>query len=114
MDLRTVEAAYDQVIELSQTTIVLYESEDDKESLLQSSFPFALPLTPDMPQCVHTPQSSLSHILSATLHPFNESPQPFSKTLTVHTRRFISHTPTIPYSPPPPLSYIHSPLQHYR
>ncbi len=99
MDLRTVEAAYDQVIELSQTTIVLYESEDDKESLLQSSFPFALPLTPDMPQCVHTPQSSLRHILSATLHPFDESPQPFSKTLTVHTRRFISHTCSIPVSP---------------
>jgi hypothetical protein len=99
MDLRTVEAAYDQVIELSQTTIVLYESEDDKETLLQSSFPFALPLTSDVPQCIHTTQSSLRHILSATLHPIDDSAQPFSKTLTVHTRRFISHTYSIPVSP---------------
>src|SRR6266404_4125535 len=99
MHLRTVEAAYDQVIELSQTTIVLYESEDDKETLLQSSFPFALALTPDAPQCIHTPQSSLRHILSATLHPHDDSAQPFSKTLTVHTRRFISHTYSIPVSP---------------
>jgi neural Wiskott-Aldrich syndrome protein len=99
MDLRTVEAAYDQVIELSQTTIVLYEPEDDKETLFQSSFPFALPLTQDTPQCIHTTQSSLRHILSATLHPLDESAQPFSKTLTVHTRRFISHTYSIPVSP---------------
>ena len=99
MDLRTVEAAYEQVIELSQTSIVLHESEDDKETLLQSSFPFALPLTPDTPQCIHTPQSSLTHILSATLHPLDDGAQPFSKTLTVHTRRFISHTYSIPVSP---------------
>lgn len=99
MDLRTVEVAYDQVIELSQSSIVLYESEDDKESLLPSSFPFALPLTPDTPQCIHTPQSSLRHVLSATLHPFDDTAQPFSKELTVHTRRFITHTRSIPISP---------------
>ncbi|KAH9044742.1 hypothetical protein EDB85DRAFT_2138265 [Lactarius pseudohatsudake] len=99
MDLRTVEVAYDQVIELSQSSIVLYESEDDKETLPPSSFPFALPLTPDTPQCIHTPQSSLRHILSATLHPFDDTAQPFSKELTVHTRRFISHTRSIPVSP---------------
>jgi neural Wiskott-Aldrich syndrome protein len=99
MDLRTVEAAYDQLIELSQTTIILYESDDDKETLLPSTFSFALPLTPDAPQCIHTPQSSLKHILSATLHPFDAAAQPFSKTLTVHTRRFISHTCSIPVSP---------------
>ena len=99
MDLRTVEAAYEQVIELSQTTIVLYEYEDDKETLLPSSFSFALPLTPDTPQCIHTPQSSLRHILSATLHPLEDTAQPFTKTLTVHTRRFIPHTCSIPVSP---------------
>ncbi|KAI0004168.1 hypothetical protein BJV74DRAFT_809519 [Russula compacta] len=99
MDLRTVEAAYEQVIELSQTTIVLYDSEDDKETLLPSSFSFALPLTPDTPQCIHTPQSSLRHILSATLHPLDDTTQPFTKTLTVHTRRFIPHTCSIPVSP---------------
>jgi hypothetical protein len=104
MDLRTVEAAYDQLIELSQTTIVLYESEDDKETLLPSTFSFALPLTSDTPQCIHTPQSSLRHILTATLHPFDAdaaaaAQPPFSKTLTVHTRRFISHTCSIPVSP---------------
>ena len=99
MDLRTVEVAYDQVIELSQTSIVLYEAENDKETLLQSSFPFALPLTPDTPQCIHTPQSSLRHVLSATLHPFDDTAQSFSKELTVHTRRFISHTRSIPVSP---------------
>ncbi|KAI9512906.1 hypothetical protein F5148DRAFT_1340352 [Russula earlei] len=99
MDLRTVESAYEQAIELSQTTIVLYETGVDKESLLPSSFSFALPLTPDTPQCIHTPQSSLRHILSATLYPLDDSAQPFSKTLTVHTRRFISHTCTVPVSP---------------
>ncbi|KAF8272884.1 hypothetical protein EI94DRAFT_1716954 [Lactarius quietus] len=99
MDLRTVEVAYDQVIELSQSSIVLHESEDDKETLLPSSFPFALPLTSDTPQCIHTAQSSLRHVLSATLHPFDDTAQPFSKELTVHTRRFISHTRSIPISP---------------
>ena len=99
MDLRTLEAAYEQVIELSQSTIILYESEDDRETLLPSSFSFALPLTQDTPQCIHTPQSSLRHILSATLHPFDEAAQPFSKELTVHTRRFISHSYSIPVSP---------------
>jgi neural Wiskott-Aldrich syndrome protein len=99
MDLRTVEAAYEQVIELSQSTVVLYDSEDDKETLLPSSFSFALPLTPDTPQCIHTPQSSLRHILSATLHPLDQVAQPFSKTLTVHTRRFISHANSISVSP---------------
>ncbi|KAH9968799.1 hypothetical protein BC827DRAFT_1121470 [Russula dissimulans] len=99
MGLRTVEVAYEQDIELAQTTITLYESEDDKEYLLPSTFSFALPLTPDTPQCIHTPQSSLRHILSATLHPLDDTVQPFSKTLTVHTRRFSSHTCTIPISP---------------
>jgi hypothetical protein len=99
MSLRTAEAAYEQDIELAQTTIVLYESKDDKEFLLPSTFSFALPLTPDAPQCIHTPQSSLRHILSATLHPLDDTAQPFSKTLTVHTRRFSSHTSTIPVSP---------------
>ena len=111
MDLRTVEAAYEQVVELSQTSIVLYESEDDKETLLQSSFPFALQLTPDTPQCIHTPQSSLRHVLSATLHPLDDGAQPFSKTLTVHTRRFISHTYSIPISPVTRTLDIPSPVQ---
>jgi hypothetical protein len=39
MDLRTVKVAYDQVIELAQSSIVLYESGDEKETLL-SSQPF--------------------------------------------------------------------------
>ncbi|KAI0307969.1 hypothetical protein B0F90DRAFT_1619066, partial [Multifurca ochricompacta] len=99
MNLRTVEVAYEQVIELSQTSIVLFESENDKEALLPSSFSFALPLTSDTPQCIHTPQSSLRHVLSATLHPFDGTTQPFSKALVVHTRRFIPHTCTIPVSP---------------
>lgn len=102
MDLRTVESAYEQVIELSKTTIVLYESgpEDDKETVLPSTFSFALPLTADMPQCIHTPQSSLKHVLTATLHPPDEGvTPPFSKTLTVHTRRFISHTSSLTVSP---------------
>lgn len=112
MELRTVESAYEQDIELSRTTIVLYESdpEDDKESVLPSTFPFALPLTADTPQCIHTPQSSLRHVLTATLHPppppsprdddgSTATAAPFSKTLTVHTRRFISHTSRLPVSP---------------
>jgi len=52
-----------------------------------------------VPQCIHTPHSSLAHILTATLHPTTSSRLPVSKTLTVHTKRYTSHTHNIPLSP---------------
>ncbi|KAI0322684.1 hypothetical protein OF83DRAFT_1047550, partial [Amylostereum chailletii] len=100
IDLRTVEAAYQNSIELAHTELSLYDvAEEHPGSPIPSSLPFSIPLMADSPQCIHTPQSSLSHNLTATLHPVDPLVAPLTKTLTVHTRRFITHTHTIPTSP---------------
>ncbi|THH20010.1 hypothetical protein EW146_g1271 [Bondarzewia mesenterica] len=101
MDLCTTETAYARSIELGHARIVLYDSQNERDdgAPLPSSFPFAIPLTPDMPQCIHTPQSALAHVLTATLHPTDEASPPLTKALTVHTRRFISHTHTLGIHP---------------
>ncbi|KAI0048346.1 hypothetical protein FA95DRAFT_1539863 [Auriscalpium vulgare] len=97
IDLRSAESAYEHSIELMQTELVLYES-GDPDTPLPSSFSFAIPLTDDAPQCMHTPQSSLSYVLTATLYPADDAP-PLSKALEVHTRRFISHAHSLAVSP---------------
>ncbi|EGN98231.1 hypothetical protein SERLA73DRAFT_91497 [Serpula lacrymans var. lacrymans S7.3] len=94
MSFRVVEAAYSREIELFHSEIDLFPNPLDT-SIIPSSFPFAIPLTPDTPQCVHTPQSSISHALMATLHPLDPLGQPISKTVTVHTRRYASPTYTL-------------------
>ncbi|KAH7915384.1 hypothetical protein BJ138DRAFT_122654 [Hygrophoropsis aurantiaca] len=96
--LRTVESAYQQEIELSSTELVLYSHPSSSE-ILPSSYPFAIPLTSDTPQCIHTPHSSLTHSLTATLHPVNTETPPISKSLVVHTRRYTSHAHTVGTSP---------------
>ena len=65
MHLRTTESTADRSIELAHTAIVLYDADaaDDPDAPFPSSFPFAIPLTADTPQCIHTPQSALAHAL---------------------------------------------------
>ena len=101
MHLRTTESTADRSIELAHTAIVLYDADaaDDPDAPFPSSFPFAIPLTADTPQCIHTPQSALAHVLSATLHPADPAAPPLTKALAVHTRRFSSHTHTPAIAP---------------
>ncbi|TFY79726.1 hypothetical protein EWM64_g4286 [Hericium alpestre] len=99
MELRTAETAFDRTIELGHTELVLYEADPNSDTPLPASFPFAIPLTPDTPQCIHTPHSSLAHTITATLLPIDPTCAPLSKTLIVHTRRFLSHADTLGISP---------------
>jgi neural Wiskott-Aldrich syndrome protein len=93
MSLRTVETANQLEIELASSTVVLFSQ--PHPTLIPSSFLFSLPLTTDTPQSLQTPQSSLSHYLTATLHPLDSHLPLLSKTLTVYTRRYSSHTLTL-------------------
>jgi hypothetical protein len=99
ISFRTTETAYEREIELAASDLVLYSASTVAETDLPSCLPFAIPLTQDAPQCIHTPHSSLSHTLSATLHPSDPDLQPLSKTLTVHTRRYTSHSHTLELAP---------------
>jgi neural Wiskott-Aldrich syndrome protein len=96
VSLRTVEDAYGHEIELSSSEVVLFSSSSSSSSrsILPSSFPFAIPLTPDTPQSLRTPHSSLSHVLTATLHPSGPAVPPIKKTMAVQTKRFVSHSYT--------------------
>jgi len=97
MSLRTTETAYQREIELGSSEIVLFSH--SARIALPSSFPFAIPLMPDTPQSIQTPLSSLSHTLTATLHPSDRLLPSLSKTLTVHTRRYTSHSHSLAISP---------------
>ncbi|SJL06020.1 uncharacterized protein ARMOST_09356 [Armillaria ostoyae] len=99
MSLRTVEKAYSQEIELGMSETVLFSSPVETVAALPSSVLFSLPLMPDTPQAVITPHSSLSHTLTATLHPTNASTPPVTKSMAVHTRRYSSHADSLPISP---------------
>jgi hypothetical protein len=68
MSLRTVERAYGREIELGQSRTVIYCRWTPSDPPLPSSVLFSIPLMPDTLQSrVHTPQSSLDHILTASL-----------------------------------------------
>jgi hypothetical protein len=99
MSLRTVEAAFHIEIELGSSEIVLLSHSRASLTNFPSSFPFAIPLSVDTPQSVETPHSSLSHYLTATLHPMEPLLPSLSKTLLVHTRRYSGHSHTIPLCP---------------
>ncbi|KAF5375067.1 hypothetical protein D9758_000134 [Tetrapyrgos nigripes] len=102
ISLRTVETAFEREIELGFTESVLWSSNtNSSSSTIPSSILFAIPLTPDTPQSIHTPHSSLSHVLTAVLHPLPSHSQlhSISKSLAVHTRRYTSHLHTLPISP---------------
>ena len=100
ISFRTIETAYEREIELasSDLVLILYSASNTAETDLPSSFSFAIPFTQDASQGIHTPHSSLSHTLSATLHP-SSSDLLLSKTLTVYTRRYTSHSHTLAMAP---------------
>ncbi|KAG5644752.1 hypothetical protein DXG03_007881 [Asterophora parasitica] len=97
--LQTVEQAYKLEVELGSSEVLLYSRTLSTPTPFPSSFPFAIPLMADAPQSIQTANSSLSHRLTATLHPFDPLLPPHSRSLTVHTRRFTAHAHTIPLSP---------------
>ncbi|KIJ21615.1 hypothetical protein PAXINDRAFT_63877 [Paxillus involutus ATCC 200175] len=97
--LRTTESAHGHEIELSASEIDLSSSPLYSNAAIPTSFPFAIPLMPDVPQCIHTPHSSLTHVLTATLHAVDPAVPAVSKELVVHTRRYTSHTHSVTISP---------------
>lgn len=99
MSLRTTESAHGREIELSVSETDVASFPLDTLEAIPTSFPFAIPLTPDVPQCVHTLHSSLMHVLNATLHPVDPALPPMSRELLVHTRRYTSHTHSVAISP---------------
>ncbi|KAH7883726.1 hypothetical protein F5I97DRAFT_1577829 [Phlebopus sp. FC_14] len=98
VSLRTAESAYGHEIELGACEIAL-SSEPLVSDSTPSSFPFSIPLMPDVPQCIHTPHSALTHVLNATLHPATPAVSVVSQDLVVHTRRYNSHTHTLDILP---------------
>jgi hypothetical protein len=93
VSLRTVEAAFGREVELGFSEIVLYSSSSSTSApRIPSTLNFSIPLTSDTPQSLHTPRSSLSHVLTATLHPSEPGQPTLSKVVLVQPRRFISHT----------------------
>ncbi|KAH0590553.1 hypothetical protein J132_05794 [Termitomyces sp. J132] len=99
ISLRTVERAEEHEIELATSENVLYTRAPGTVTPFPTSFPFAMPLQTDAPQSIRTSNSSLSYLLTATLHPLDPLSTPLSKTLTVHTRRYISHSHVVPVHP---------------
>ncbi|KAJ3517362.1 hypothetical protein NLJ89_g539 [Agrocybe chaxingu] len=99
ISLRSFESAYQNDIELSVVEVELY-SWDGSQGRFPSSIPFSIPLLPDTPQSLQTPHSALGHTLTATLHPAaGQSTPPVSKSLNISTRRYLSHSHTLPSSP---------------
>ncbi|KAF8078467.1 hypothetical protein FPV67DRAFT_1688264 [Lyophyllum atratum] len=99
VSLQTIEQAYGFEIELGSSEIVLFSWTVASVIPFPSSFPFAIPLPADTPQSIHTANSSLSHHLTATLHPFDPLSPSHTRTLIVHTRRYTSHAHTVPIHP---------------
>ncbi|KAG1755133.1 uncharacterized protein EDB91DRAFT_1277270 [Suillus paluster] len=92
--LRAVESASGQEIELGSSEINLVSFTGTSDSM-SSSTSFAIPLTSDAPQCIHTPHSLLEYALTATFHPINTSEPVVSRRVVVHTRRYTSHSHTV-------------------
>ncbi|ESK98343.1 hypothetical protein Moror_93 [Moniliophthora roreri MCA 2997] len=100
ISLRTVESAHTREIELNVSQIILFSRVPDMPlTALPSSLLFAIPLMQDTPQTIHTPISSLTHTLTATLYPTNPMRIPLSKSLAVHTKRYTSHEHTLLTTP---------------
>lgn len=99
MSLRSTEAAYRKEIDLGSSEVLLFSCTQATRAAFPSSFPFSIPLTSDTPQSVQTPHSSLSHTLTATLHPSDHLLPCLSKFITVHTRRYTSHSHSLVLSP---------------
>ncbi|KZT52068.1 hypothetical protein CALCODRAFT_502722 [Calocera cornea HHB12733] len=98
---QTVETSPDQTVELGSLTQHLYirapasaSSSTSTIPPLPSSLPFAIPLQPDTPECVHTPSSALTHYLLVQLLPTDPSSPQFERKIPVHLRRYS--TPSAP------------------
>ncbi|KAH9944481.1 uncharacterized protein BXZ73DRAFT_87366 [Epithele typhae] len=89
--LKSVEKTQAREIELAHTEQILAATPDPSPQQ-RSSFPFAIPLPADTPQCIHTARSSLTHILTASVIPLDEGIPPLRRSYFVHTRRYTSHT----------------------
>lgn len=92
--LCTTESACGRQIELGSSEVDLLSQMPISETI-PTSLPFAIPLMPDVPQCIHTTQSALTHVLTATLHPIDSTVPIVSKDAVVHVRRYTSHTHTV-------------------
>ncbi|THH34053.1 hypothetical protein EUX98_g9 [Antrodiella citrinella] len=91
--LRTIESANGQDVELNSSEVVLHTSSDSTASEgSPSTYLFSIPLPSDTPQCIHTATSSVTHTLTATLYPITPSLPILTKSQTIHTRRYTSHT----------------------
>ncbi|EKM83758.1 hypothetical protein AGABI1DRAFT_117237 [Agaricus bisporus var. burnettii JB137-S8] len=97
ISLRTYESAYEQEIELNSNEIVLQTRRAGE--LFSTTSSFSIPLPPDTPQSIQTPHSSLAHILTAALHPVDSLVPTVSRSIIVYTRRYTSHSHTLPISP---------------
>ncbi|KZO93480.1 hypothetical protein CALVIDRAFT_539930 [Calocera viscosa TUFC12733] len=98
---QTVETSPEQTVELGSVTQHLYvrgpasaSSSTSTIPPVPSSLPFAIPLQPDTPECVHTPSSSLTHYLLVSLLPTDPSSPTFERKIPIHLRRYS--TPSAP------------------
>ncbi|EJD04183.1 uncharacterized protein FOMMEDRAFT_35956, partial [Fomitiporia mediterranea MF3/22] len=92
--LTSTESDGKQQIELNSVPVNLYSRNGQSGSnayTVASSIPFAIPLTPDTPQCLHAGRSSLSHVLTATLLTSDPALPVLSRSINVHTKKFTSH-----------------------
>ncbi|KAL0950996.1 hypothetical protein HGRIS_007742 [Hohenbuehelia grisea] len=91
VSLHSLETAFGHQVELGYSETVLYSRSSTEPTPLPSSFLFAIPLTQDTPQTLRTTDSNLSHTLTVSLHPVDDTQAPISKSIVVHTRRYTSH-----------------------
>ncbi|KAG9037259.1 hypothetical protein FRB95_006202 [Tulasnella sp. JGI-2019a] len=94
---RTTESTPTQKVELASFDLILWsriQVAPPGTLALPSSIPFSIPLLPDVPQSINTPTSSLTHTLTATLHPVDPSAQVVTKAIPIQVRRF-----THPWAP---------------
>ena len=96
--MRSFENAYHHEIDLANYERELYVR-TNAQDIFPSSIPFAIPLPSDTPQSIQTPHSTLGHRLTATLYPVDRHIASLSKSLNVHTRRYTSHSHSLPSSP---------------
>ncbi|PCH33541.1 hypothetical protein WOLCODRAFT_93681 [Wolfiporia cocos MD-104 SS10] len=92
MLLQTVEQSGSGAVQLFHREIELSGAESESGRTRRSSFPFAIPLAPDAPQCLHLAHSSLTHTLTARVFAPGGAPAPaLTKSVAVHTRRYSAH-----------------------
>ncbi|KAF8527933.1 hypothetical protein BU17DRAFT_38747 [Hysterangium stoloniferum] len=103
--LSTIFSYYLSSIEIFSWEVTLFSRTSSSTSsvgsdTIPSTLPFAIPLTPDTPQCIHTPRSSITHRLVARLSPINLANQALTETIIVHTRRYTTITRPLLYNRP--------------